>query len=55
MITALLESVEGENDPSNDSMINLHKSYVAKLGFKLEIPGSAVRCTNGSVQEWLEC
>ena len=28
----------------NDFMINLHESYVAELGFKHAIPGSAVRC-----------
>ena len=27
----------------NDFMINLHKIYVAKLGFEIAIPGSAVR------------
>ena len=29
----------------NDFMINPHASYVAKLGFKLATPGSAVRRT----------
>ena len=34
----------GKNDRRNDFMINLHKSYVVKLGFELVTPGSAVRC-----------
>ena len=31
------------NDHQNDFMMNLHESYVVELGFKLAIPGSAVR------------
>ena len=38
-----LNQQNGENDHRNDSMINLHESNVAKLGFELAIPGSAVR------------
>ena len=37
-----LNQLRGENDYSYDFMINLHKSYVAKLGFELVTPGSAV-------------
>ena len=33
--TAPLETAEGENDHRNDFMINVHKSYVAELGFEL--------------------
>ena len=31
-----------ENDRRNDFMINLHKSYVAEMGFEHVTPGSAV-------------
>ena len=34
--------MKGETDRRNDFMINLQESYVAELGFELEIPGSAV-------------
>ena len=33
-VTALLESVEGENDYRNDFMINLQENYMAELGFE---------------------
>ena len=42
LTTALLES-DGENDCRNYSMIKIHENYLAKLTFKLIIPGSAVR------------
>ena len=34
---------KGENGHRNGLMINIHRSYVAKLGFKLAKPDSAVR------------
>ena len=34
---------KGENGHRNGLMINIHESYVAKLGFKLANPDSAVR------------
>ena len=34
---------DGGNNHRKDFMINLHKSYIAKLGFELETPGSTVR------------
>ena len=39
----VLESVKEVKWPYKLFMINLHESYVAKLGFKLGTPGSAVR------------
>ena len=44
MTTALLESVEGENEHRNDFMINLHESYVVELGFKVTIPEPVGKC-----------
>ena len=32
-------------------MMNLHEIYVAELGFKLENPGSAVRCATNYANE----
>ena len=36
-------TLHGENDPRNDFLINLYKSYVAELRFELANPGSASR------------
>ena len=44
---------KGENDHSIDFMINLHESYVAKLGFKLAIPGSALLTVLWSSNCWV--
>ena len=42
-VTALTESIEGENNCRTDVMINIHENYVANLGFELAIPGLALR------------
>ena len=36
-VTAFLESVEGREWCRNDFMINLHKSYVAELRFRVQV------------------
>ena len=38
-----MNQLDGENDHRYDFRINLHKSYMAKLRFKLVITGPAVR------------
>ena len=44
-----------ENDRRNDFMINLHKDYVAELGFKLATSGSKVRRTTANNKVWSDC
>ena len=51
LITALLESMEGESNRRNYFMITLHESYMAELGFELATPGSAVRCPTDCAME----